>query len=129
MTIVSTLSICLAVVCAFLLGRSAVISNRRYNRNKQLKAEVKKLKHRLDRIADSSKYDRYYEIEEDECANAYNVNMKVYVRVLPTQANTLIPAVIVSSSNSPLPMTRSLQRMKPRNYSINSTRNNHGKTD
>lgn len=81
MTIVTTLSICLAVVCAFLLGRSAVISNRRYNRNTQLKAEVKKLNHRLDRIADSSKYDRYYEIEEDECAEAYNVNMKVYVRV------------------------------------------------
>ena len=75
MTIVTTLSICLAVVCAFLLGRSAVISNRRYNRNTQLKAEVKKLNHRLDSIADSSKYDRYYEIEEDECAEVYNVNM------------------------------------------------------
>lgn len=81
MTIVSTLSICLAVLFAFLLGRSAVISTRRDNHNKKLKAEVKKLNHRLDRIADSSKYDRYYEIEEDECANAYNVNMKVYVRV------------------------------------------------
>lgn len=81
MTILSTLSICLAVVCAFLFGRSAVISNIRYNRNTQLKAEVKKLNHRLDCIADSSKFDRYYEIEEDECAEAYNVNMKVYVRV------------------------------------------------
>ena len=81
MTIVTPLSICLAVVCAFLLGRSAVISTRRDNYNKKLKAEVKKLNHRLDRIADSSKYDRYYEIEEDECVNAYNVNMKVYVRV------------------------------------------------
>ena len=79
MTTVSTLSICLAVLFAFLLGRSAVISTRRDNHNKKLKAEVKKLNHRLDRIADSSKYDRYYEIEED--ANAYNVNMKVYVRV------------------------------------------------
>ena len=81
MTIVTTLSICLAVVCAFLLGRSVVISTRRDKHNKALKAEVKKLNHRLDRIADSSKYDRYYEIEEDECTNAYNVNMKVYVRV------------------------------------------------
>lgn len=79
MTTVSTLSICLAVLFAFLLGRSAVISTRRDNHNKKLKAEVKKLNHRLDRIANSSKYDRYYEIEED--ANAYNVNMKVYVRV------------------------------------------------
>lgn len=81
MTIVTTLSICLAVVCSFLFGRSAVISTRRNIHNKKIEAEVKKLNHRLDRIADSSKYDRYYEIEEDELANAYNVNMKVYVRV------------------------------------------------
>lgn len=81
MTIVSVLSICLAVVCAFLLGRSAVISTRCDNHNRKLKAEVKNLNHRLDSIADSSKYDRYYEIEEDECAEVYNVNMKVYVRV------------------------------------------------
>lgn len=45
------------------------------------KDEIKKLNHRLDKIADSSKYDRYYEIEEDELGNAYNVNMKVYIRV------------------------------------------------
>lgn len=53
MTPVSILSICLAVLFAFLLGRSAVISTRRDNHNKELKAEVKKLNHRLDRIADS----------------------------------------------------------------------------
>lgn len=81
MTIVSTTAICLLALFAFLFGRSAVISTRRDNHNKKLKAEVKKLNHRLDRIADSSKYDRFYEIEEDELANAYNVNMKVYVRV------------------------------------------------
>lgn len=62
MTILTTLSICLAVVCSFLLGRSAVICTRRDNHDKKLKAEVKKLNHRLNRIADSSKYDRYYEI-------------------------------------------------------------------
>ena len=80
MTIVTTLSICLAVVCASLLGRSAVISNIRYNCNTQLKAEVKKLNHRLDSIADSSKYDRYYEIEEDSNNSTCRVFMKVYVR-------------------------------------------------
>lgn len=68
-------------IFAFLFGRSTVISTWRDNHNKKLKAEIKKLNHRLDRISDSSKYDRYYEIEEDECVNAYNVNMKVYVRV------------------------------------------------
>lgn len=79
MTIVTTLSICLAVVCAFLLGRSAVISNRRYNRNTQLKAEVKKLNHRLDSIADSAKCDRNYKVEEDEEAKVYNVVMSVTI--------------------------------------------------
>ena len=81
MTIVTTTAICLLAIFAFLFGRSTVISTWRDNHNKKLKAEIKKLNHRLDRISDSSKYDRYYEIEEDECANAYNVNMKVYVRV------------------------------------------------
>lgn len=79
MTIITTLSICLAVVCAFLLGRSAVISNRRYNRNTQLKAEVKKLNHRLDYIADSAKCDRNYKVEEDEEAKVYNVVMSVTI--------------------------------------------------
>lgn len=81
MTIVTIFSICLAVVLAFLLGRCIYISNRRATRLSKQKAELKKLQHRLDKIADSSKYDRYYEIEEDGIAGAYNVNMKVYVRV------------------------------------------------
>lgn len=66
MTIVSTISISLAVVCAFLLGRSVVISNLRDNRNKALKAEVKTLNRHLDYIADSSKCDRNYTVEEDD---------------------------------------------------------------
>lgn len=80
MTIVSTVSICLAVISAFLLGWCLVISLRRDKRNKQLKSEVRKLRNRLDQIADSSKYDRYFEVEEDELTAAYNVNMKVHVR-------------------------------------------------
>lgn len=81
MTTVTIISICLAVVLAFFLGRYMYISNRRANRVAKQKDEIKKLNHRLDKIADSSKYDRYYEIEEDELGNAYNVNMKVYIRV------------------------------------------------
>lgn len=80
MTIVSTVSICLAVICAFLLGWCLVISLRRDKRNQQLKSTVKKLRNRLDQIADSSKYDRYFEIEEEEITGAYNVNLKVHVR-------------------------------------------------
>ena len=81
MTIISIIAICLAVLCAFLFGRSAVVSDQRNNSNKQLKSEVAKLNHRLDRIANSSEFDRCYEIEEDEDAGAYNVNLKVYIRV------------------------------------------------
>lgn len=79
MTIVTTLSICLAVVCAFLLGRSAVISIRRDNHNKKLNAEVKKLNHRLDYISDSAKCDRNYYVVEDEEYKVYNVVMSVTV--------------------------------------------------
>lgn len=75
MTIVSTTAICLTAVLAFLLGRCAYISSRRATRLSNQKAEIKKIQHRLDRIADSSKYDRHYEIEEDELSNAYNVNL------------------------------------------------------
>lgn len=79
MTIVTTTAICLLAIFAFLFGRSAVISNRRHNRLLEVKAECDKLSHRLDRIENSSKYDRSYEIEEDD--RAYNVIMKVCVRV------------------------------------------------
>lgn len=79
MTIVTTLSICLAVVCAFLLGRSVVISTRRDKHNKTLKAEIKTLNRRLDYIADSSKCDRNYKMEEDEEAKVYNVVMSVTI--------------------------------------------------
>lgn len=79
MTTVTTISIILSAVLAFLLGRCMYISSRRATRISNQKAEIKKLQHRLDRIADSSKYDRHYEIEEDELSNAYNVNLKVYV--------------------------------------------------
>ncbi len=79
MTIVSTLSICLAVVCAFLLGRSVVISTLRDNKNKTLKTEIKTLNRRLDYIADSAKCDRNYKVEEDEEAKVYNVVMSVTI--------------------------------------------------
>ncbi len=79
MTTVTTISIILTAVLAFLLGRCAYISSRRATGLSNQKAEIKKLQHRLDCIADSSKYDRHYEIEEDELSNAYNVNLKVYV--------------------------------------------------
>lgn len=79
MTTVSTLSICLAVLFAFLLGRSAVISTRRDNHNKKLKAEIKTLNRRLDYIADSAKCDRNYKVEEDEEAKVYNVVMSVTI--------------------------------------------------
>ncbi len=81
MTIVSTTAICLLAICALLLGRCGYISSRRAERILNQKSEINKLQHRLDRIADSSNYDRYYEIEEDELREVYNVNMKVYVRV------------------------------------------------
>lgn len=81
MTTVTIISICLVVVLAFLLGRCMYVSSQRAIRVSNQKAEIKKLLHRLDKIADSSKYDRYYEIEEDELCDAYNVNMKVYIRV------------------------------------------------
>lgn len=80
MTTVTTISIILTAVLAFLFGRCMYISSRRATRILNQKAEIKKLTHRLDKIADSSKYDRYYEIEEDELSDAYNVNLKVYVR-------------------------------------------------
>lgn len=79
MTTVTTISIILTAVLAFLLGRCMYINSRRATRISNQKAEINKLTHRLDRIADSSKYDRHYEIEEDELSNAYNVNLKVYV--------------------------------------------------
>lgn len=78
MTIVTTISICLAVVCAFLLGRSIIISIQRDNRIKRLKGMVTQLDDRLNFIANCSKH-KCYEIEEDELTDAYNVNMKVHV--------------------------------------------------
>lgn len=81
MTIVTTTAICLAVLFSMLLGRCGYISSRRASKLDKQHREIKLLKHRLDYIADSSKYDRYYEVEEDEMENAFNVNMKVYVRI------------------------------------------------
>ena len=81
MTVITITAICLTAILAFFLGRCMYISSRRYTRLTKQNEEIKKLNHRLDTIADSSKYDRYYEIEEDEQSDAYNVNMKVYVRV------------------------------------------------
>ena len=79
MTIITTTSIILTAALAFLIGRCFYISNLRAKRLATLKDDNKKLRHRLDYIADSSKYDRFYEIEEDELSHAYNVNLKVYV--------------------------------------------------
>ncbi len=80
MTIVSTTAICLLAVFAFLFGRSAVISNGRLNRYNKVKEERDKLSRCLDSIEDSSKYDRYFEVEEDNDKSLFRVNMKVYVR-------------------------------------------------
>lgn len=81
MELVSITAVYLAALLAFLLGRCAYISSRRATRVSNQAKEIKKLRYRLNRIADSSEYDRYYEIEEDELSEAYNVNLKVYVRV------------------------------------------------
>lgn len=80
MTIVSTTAICLLAVFAFLFGRSAVISTCRLNLINKTKDERDKLSCSLDRIENSSKYDRYFEIEEDDSNAVYRVFMKVYVR-------------------------------------------------
>lgn len=80
MTIVSTTAICLLALFAFLFGRSAVISTSRLNLINKTKDERDKLSRSLDRIENSSKYDRYFEIEEDDSNAVYRVFMKVYVR-------------------------------------------------
>lgn len=80
MTIVSTTAICLLAIFAFLFGRSAVISTRRLNRLNKVMNERDKLSLSLDKIENSSKYDRYFEIEEDDSNAVYRVFMKVYVR-------------------------------------------------
>ncbi len=84
MTIVSTtaicLSTCLSAIFAFLFGRSAVISTRRLNRLNKTKDERDKLSRSLDKIENSSKYDRHFEIEEDDSNSTCRVFMKVYVR-------------------------------------------------
>lgn len=80
MTIVTTTAICLLAIFAFLFGRSAVISTRRLNRLNKTKDERDKLSRSLDKIENSSKYDRYFEIEEDDNKSVCRVFMKVYVR-------------------------------------------------
>lgn len=80
MTIVTTTAICLLAIFAFLFGRSAVISTCRLNLINKTKDERDKLSCSLDRIENSSKYDRYFEIEKDDSNAVYRVFMKVYVR-------------------------------------------------
>lgn len=80
MTILSTTAICLLALFAFLFGRSAVISTCRLNLINKTKDERDKLSCSLDRIENSSKYDRYFEIEQDDSNAVYRVFMKVYVR-------------------------------------------------
>lgn len=80
MTIVSTTAICLSAIFAFLFGRSAVISTRRKNLLNKTKDERDKLSRSLDKIENSSKYDRHFEIEEDDSNSTCRVFMKVYVR-------------------------------------------------
>lgn len=80
MTIVSTTAICLLALFAFLYGRSAVISTRRKNRLNKVMNERDKLSLSLDKIENSSKYDCYFEIEEDSNNSTCRVFMKVYVR-------------------------------------------------
>lgn len=80
MTIVTTTAICLLAIFAFLFGRSAVISTCRLNLLNKTKDERDKLSCSLDRIENSSKYDRYFEIEKDDSNAVYRVFMKVYVR-------------------------------------------------
>lgn len=79
MTTVTTISIILTAVLAFLLGRCMYISSRRATRISNQKENIKKLQHRLDEIADSPNSFRFYEIEEDELSNAYNVNLKIHI--------------------------------------------------
>lgn len=67
-------------IFAFLYGRSAVISTRRKNRLNKVMNERDKLSLSLDKIENSSKYDRYFEIEEDSNNSTCRVFMKVYVR-------------------------------------------------
>ena len=80
MTIVISTAICLLALFAFLFGRTAVIITRRLNRLNKAKDERDKLSRSLDKIENSSKYDRYFEIEEDDDNAVYRVFMKVYVR-------------------------------------------------
>lgn len=80
MTIVISTAICLLALFAFLFGRTAVIITRRLNRLNKAKDERDKLSRSLDKIENSSKYDRCFEIEEDDDNAVYRVFMKVYVR-------------------------------------------------
>lgn len=93
MTTVTIISVCLAVVCAFLFGRSIVISVRRDKRITLLKSTVTTLDGRLDFIAASPKR-RYYEVAEDDLAGAYNVNMNVYVHRIDGRFDTVCPCLI-----------------------------------
>lgn len=79
MPFITSLSIILAVLFALLLGRTAVISYRRGTQIIRLEAEVKTLSNRLSQLGHSSWYQRRFEIVADELAEAYDVNVKVYV--------------------------------------------------
>ena len=127
MTIITTTSIILTAALAFLIGRCFYISNLRAKRLATLKDDNKKLRHRLDYIADSSKYDRFYEIEEDELSHAYNVNLKVYVHTPATPRST--PSATASSSHSHSPTTKTLPSSQPKNSSTNSTKSDTGKAN
>lgn len=96
MTIVSTLSICLAALFAFLLGRSVVINIQRDDHNRQLKGEVARLNNRLNRIANHKWHCREFEIEEDESRGSYNVTMNVCVRNAADYIDEICPCHIKS---------------------------------
>lgn len=123
MTIVTTTAICLLAIFAFLFGRSAVISTRRQNLLNKTKDERDKLSRSLDKIENSSKYDRHFEIEEDDSNSTCRVFMKVYVRKSTYAGEHIESICYCLIKNSLMKMTRTSHGAKRRNFLTKSTRN------
>ncbi len=79
MAIVTILSISLAVVCAFLFGRSAIISCNRDSRNRKLRETIQELRGRLALAADTVHIEQVFKIDEDTQNGAYAVSAKACV--------------------------------------------------
>lgn len=81
MTIISTIAIILAIICAGLLGRAAVISNRRMKKINELNREIYRLNNCLNAINFSHHfYRKFYLQEEPDYHDRYCVYMAVTVR-------------------------------------------------